>query len=83
MDVSDSNSEENETRIPVPSSVPSNGAALDFHSYKCFTDIESRWSIEYNYEGNINIRKWSYDDELDLRVRMRFADKQQAVYAVK
>lgn len=90
LDVSDSDNEEDETHIPVPSSVPrtlsslpSSGATLDFRSYECFTNIRSREPIKDNYEGNINIQRWSYDDEPDLRVGIRFTDKGQVVYAVR
>lgn len=86
LDASNSDSGEDQTRIPVlqiPSSVPLSGAALDFHSYDCFSNMGFGEPIEDNYDGNINIQRYSYDDEPDLRVGMRFANNWQIVYAVR
>lgn len=68
MDALDSNNEKDQTCIPIPSGLPSSSIGLDFRSYECFFDMGSGAPIEDNYDGNTNIRRWSYDDEPDLRV---------------
>lgn len=78
LDASDN--EEYHTRIPNPSRPLQISNGFDFHNYECFNYMGFGEPIKETFGGNINIQRWSYDDEPDLKVGMRFTDNETVAH---
>lgn len=61
----------------------SSRALQDFQSYKCFRDIGYRVQIsDMETKNNVSIDEWN-ESTKDLRLKMRFRDKEYATYVVR